>query len=98
MSRDYCCDPSYNSCEHTRSRARAKSPRVLMTKPHDGHPDTEVCPGCLPHALREAIVRLLDEMGDPMDTKHLHPQAAGLLFQLRDILADHPTSREDRKP
>jgi hypothetical protein len=24
--------------------------RVLMTEPHDGHPDTETCPGC-PHEV-----------------------------------------------
>lgn len=27
--------------------------RVLMTEPHDGHPDTEECPGC-PHPERRS--------------------------------------------
>jgi hypothetical protein len=45
--------------------------------------------------LREAIRRLLNDMGDPLDPKHLHPQAASLMFQLEDLLAEHPATGDE---
>lgn len=38
-------------------------------------------------ALRAGLRKLLNDMGDPLDPRHLHPQAASLMFQIEDLLA-----------
>lgn len=47
------------------------------------------------NARLAAVEAVLDAMGDPRDPKHLHPQAAGLLVQVRDALSG--TARPNRR-
>lgn len=72
-------------------------PRHLITEPHDGHPDTETCPGC-PHGervrtwdhRRKGRIRgvVVDETGDWLDIRLVGDHQIGYVSRTIDPHAD----------